>query len=61
VQGDNISQSVQFVDSGAADVGLVAFSLIKHTHSEDEYMIIDSSKHDPMEQSFVFDKICKRE
>lgn len=59
VQGDNISQSVQFVDSGAADVGLVAFSLIKQTHSEDEYMIIDSSKHDPMEQSFVLTKYAK--
>lgn len=59
VQGDNIAQSVQFVDSGAAELGLVAFSLIKQTHSGDEYMIIDSSKHSPMNQSFVLTKYAK--
>lgn len=59
VQGDNIAQSVQFVDSGAADVGLVAFSLIKQNHSEDEYTVIDPSKYDPMEQSFVLTKYAK--
>lgn len=59
VMGDNIGQSVQFVDSGAADIGLVAYSLLKETQPKGEYMIIDSSKYKPMEQSFVLTKHAK--
>lgn len=59
VMGDNIGQSVQFVDSGAADIGLVAYSLLKETQPKGEYMIIDSSKYKPMEQSFVLTKYAK--
>ena len=59
VMGDNIGQSVQFVDSGAADIGLVAYSLLKETQPKGEYMIIDSSKYKPMEQSFVLTKPAK--
>ncbi len=59
VQGDNISQSVQFVDSGAAEMGLVAFSLISQSHTPDEYLVIDSSKYSTMSQSFVLTKYAK--
>lgn len=59
VLADNISQSVQFVDSGAADVGLVAYSLIKTKADTAEYMLIDPSKYPPMEQSFVLTKYAK--
>ncbi|MGE4510916.1 MAG: molybdate ABC transporter substrate-binding protein [Sulfurimonadaceae bacterium] len=59
VQGDNISQSVQFVDSGAADVGFVAFSLIKQSAQEGEYMLIDQVKYKPLQQAFVLTKHAK--
>lgn len=59
VLGENIAQSVQFVDSGASEIGLVAFSLIKTTKKESEYKLIDSSKYKPMEQSFVLTKYSK--
>ena len=59
VMGDNIAQSVQFVDSGAADIGLVAYSLLKETQPKGEYMVIDHSKYKPMEQSFVLTKYAK--
>ena len=59
VMGDNIAQSVQFVDSGAADIGLVAYSLLKETQPKGEYLVIDKSKYTPMEQSFVITKYAK--
>lgn len=59
VLGDNIAQSIQFVDSGAADIGLVAFSLIKNIKKQDEYLVIDSSKYKQMEQSFILTKYSR--
>lgn len=59
VLGDNIAQSVQFVDSGAAEIGLVAYSLIKTKRDSQEYMLIDKTKYAPMEQSFVLTKYAK--
>jgi len=56
VMGDNIAQSVQFVDSGAADIGLVAYSLLKETQPKGEYLVIDKSKYTPLEQAFVVTK-----
>ena len=58
-QGENISQSVQFVDTGAADIGLVAFSLIKHTAKPEEYLEIDTSLYEPLKQGFVVTKYAK--
>lgn len=60
VLGDNIAQSVQFVDSGAADIGLVAFSLIKTTKKESQYKLIDQNKYSPMRQAFVLTKYAKK-
>lgn len=59
VLGDNIAQSVQFVDSHAAEIGLVAFSLIKKSKKESEYKLIDTTKYTPLEQSFVLTKYAK--
>lgn len=57
VLGDNISQSVHFVDSGAADVGLVAYSLLKtNTETKGFSSIIDPSLYEPLKQSFVITK-----
>lgn len=59
VMGDNIAQSVQFIDSGAADIGLVAYSLLKETQPKGEYLVVDSSKYTPLTQSFVVTKYAK--
>ncbi|MDY0117705.1 MAG: molybdate ABC transporter substrate-binding protein [Sulfurimonadaceae bacterium] len=59
VQGDNISQSVQFVDSGAADVGFVAYSLIKNSAEEGEYLLVDPRMYKPLMQAFVITKYAK--
>jgi len=59
VLGDNIAQSVQFVDSGAAEIGLVAFSLIKATKKESEYMLIEQNSYSPMKQAFVLTRYAK--
>ena len=59
VLGDNIAQSVQFVDTGAADMGLVAFSLIKSSKPPQQYRVIDARMYDVLEQSFVLTKYAK--
>ena len=59
VLGDNIAQSVQFVDSGAAEMGLVAYSLIKNTKKESEYLLVDTNLYSPMKQAFVLTKYAK--
>ncbi len=59
VFGNNIAQTVQFVDSGNAEVGLVAFSLVKTTKDSNSYKLVDSSKYDPLPQSFVITKYAK--
>lgn len=59
VLGDNIAQSVQFVDSGAAEIGLVAYSLVKTKRDADEYMLVDKTKYSKMEQTFVLTKYAK--
>lgn len=59
VLGDNIAQSVQFVDSGAADIGLVAFSLIKASKQSSHYAAIDASKYTLLEQAFVLTRHAK--
>ena len=58
-QGENIGQSVQFVDTGAADIGLVAFSLIKNKAKPEEYIEIDQALYEPIKQGFVVTKYGK--
>ncbi|NLU35297.1 MAG: molybdate ABC transporter substrate-binding protein [Wolinella succinogenes] len=60
VMGDNISQAVHFVDSGAAEIGLVAYSLLRQGDgAKGKYITIDPSKYSPMAQSFVITKKAK--
>ncbi|MDE6978233.1 MAG: molybdate ABC transporter substrate-binding protein [Helicobacter sp.] len=56
VRGDNISQAVSFVDSGAAEVGLVAYSLLSDPNKRKNAVIVDSALYHKMEQSFVITK-----
>ncbi|MBD5167386.1 MAG: molybdate ABC transporter substrate-binding protein [Helicobacter sp.] len=56
VRGDNIAQAVSFVDSGAAEVGLVAYSLLSDPSKRKNAVVVDSALHNKMEQSFVITK-----
>jgi molybdate transport system substrate-binding protein len=55
VMGDNISQTVQFVDSGNADIGLVALSLVKNRDYGD-YVLVNRESYKPLQQAFVITK-----
>jgi len=59
VLGDNIAQSVQFVDTHAAEIGIVAFSLVKKAKKESQFKLIDTTTYKPLEQSFVLTKYAK--
>ncbi|MCW9047277.1 MAG: molybdate ABC transporter substrate-binding protein [Gammaproteobacteria bacterium] len=56
VYGENISQTMQFVQSGAADIGLVARSYVIN----DIYWEIDSYLHKPIKQKVILLKQSKQ-
>lgn len=55
VYGENIAQTAQFVQSGNADIGIIALSLALHPSlsSKGRYALIDDNLHEPLEQGFV--------
>jgi molybdate transport system substrate-binding protein len=55
VIGDNISQTAQLVDSGNADVGIIALSLARGPalRASGRYVDIPESAHPPIEQAAV--------
>lgn len=56
VYGDNISQTAQFVTTGAADIGIVALSLALSPNMQKEggnYYLIPENSHKPLEQGAV--------
>jgi molybdate transport system substrate-binding protein len=55
VTGENISQAAQFVQSGAADIGIIALSLaISPKMAENgRYWEIPSEYHNPLRQGFI--------
>ena len=60
VLGDNISQPVLHVDSAAAEVGIVAYSLVSAVNKpKGKAVIIDDKLFKPLEQSFVITKYAK--
>lgn len=58
VFGENIAQTAQFVQTGAADIGIVALSLAKSPElaSKGGYSLIPDNLHSPLEQAFVITK-----
>jgi molybdate transport system substrate-binding protein len=54
VYGENVQQTLQFAQSGNAEVAVVALSLA--TVSEGSYTPIDPQLHDPIDQALV---VCK--
>lgn len=61
VMGENISQTAQFVQSGAADAGILALSLVLSPKMKNagRYIEIPDSDHAPMEQAAVILKSAK--
>lgn len=53
VFGDNIGQTAQFAQSGNAQVGLVAESLVLHSPVKGSYAPVPPSLYEPLKQSFV--------
>jgi molybdate transport system substrate-binding protein len=56
VLGENIAQTAQYAQSGAADIGIIALSLALSPamqQSGGKYWLIPADSHQPLEQSFV--------
>ncbi len=55
VRGENIAQTAQFIDSGAADAGIVALSLVLSPALRDRgaWTLIPDTWHTPLEQGYV--------
>jgi molybdate transport system substrate-binding protein len=55
VLGENVAQAAQFVDTGAAQAGIIAFSLIMAPPMRDKglYWIVPKSAYPPLEQGGV--------
>ena len=55
VLGENVAQSAQFVDSGAADAGVVALSLVLSPamQGKGNWTLIPADWHEPLEQGYV--------
>jgi molybdate transport system substrate-binding protein len=51
VRGSNVRQAMQFVESGNAEVGLIALSLA--LHGGGSYTAIDTDQHKPLEQGIA--------
>ncbi|MFA5455410.1 MAG: substrate-binding domain-containing protein [Sulfurimonas sp.] len=61
--GENISQTAQFIESGAADIGVIALSLaLAPTISKGDnpdYYLIDNKLHKPLLQGYSITKYAK--
>lgn len=55
VFGENIAQTAQFVESGNADIGIIALSLALNPELSKQggYCLIDDKLHEPLEQAFI--------
>lgn len=55
VFGENIAHAAQFIDSGAADAGIVALALVLSPAMKDKgaWTLIPADWHEPLEQGFV--------
>jgi molybdate transport system substrate-binding protein len=55
VFGENVAQAAQFVDTGSAQAGIIALSLVLNPELKNKgsYMVIPDSLHRPLEQGYV--------
>lgn len=59
VYGENISQTLQFVQSGAAELGFVARSHMRNRVDKAEYWNISTDQHKPIQQKMLLLKNAK--
>lgn len=60
VLGDNISQPVNHIDTGAAELAFVAYSLVSPINKpKGKVLVVDSALFSPLEQSFVITRYGK--
>lgn len=55
VFGESIAQTAQFIESGNADIGIIALSLALNPQlaKKGGYYLIDEKLHEPLEQAFI--------
>ncbi len=58
IYGENIAQTAQYIESGNAQVGIIALSLTLHSElaKKGGYWLIPDTLHAPLEQGFVVTK-----
>lgn len=58
VEGENISQTAQFVLTGNAEIGIIALSLALSPamQKEGKFILIDEKSHSPLEQAYIIVK-----
>lgn len=58
VFGENISQTAQYVQSGNAQVGIIALSLVLNPELSKKggYFLIPDNLHNPLEQGYIITK-----
>ena len=63
ILGENISQAAQFIESGACDIGIIAFSLAvaPAMKSKGTYWEVPAEAHPPLEQGAVILKSSKQQ
>jgi molybdate transport system substrate-binding protein len=62
VYGQNISHAMQFVNSGNADIGIIALSLVKgpRLRGKGRYLLVPEDMHPRLEQGMVLTSIGSR-
>lgn len=62
VFGENIAQTAQYVQTGNAQVGIIALSLAKNAElaKQGSYWLIPDNLHQPLEQGFVITKRAEK-
>lgn len=53
VMGENIAQTFQFVDTGNAQLGFVAYSQVLTSRQEGSWWLVPSTRHSPLTQDAV--------
>jgi molybdate transport system substrate-binding protein len=58
IMGENISQAAQFAQTGNAEVGILALSLVLSPtmKNQGKYFLIDSKSYSPLEQAYIIIK-----
>jgi molybdate transport system substrate-binding protein len=57
VLADNVAQATHFVDTGAAEIGLIPYALLKNnTEISGKFILLDDKLYTPLEHCFIITK-----